>query len=192
LNNWFWIDTETTGLDPKLDSLLEVAVVVTTPQLEEMFEVSTLIEYVAPKKNIDPFVLEMHAKNGLWDELKSADTAKLQVSGLADWLRLIAEQTGCARGEAGNGGPLCGSSVGFDRAFLAEKAPGFLRCVSHRNVDVSTIHMCVQAWFVDSHSDAQPTHRALDDIRGSLDRLRFYKRRNFMPYNRLWKAEASK
>ncbi|MGH7922832.1 MAG: oligoribonuclease, partial [Candidatus Dormibacteraceae bacterium] len=80
--------------------------------------------------------------------------------------------------------PLCGNSIGTDRRFLVAQLPDIERYLHYRSVDVSTIKELVRRWYPDIYSEMPAkgeTHRALDDIRESIDELRWYRDRVFVP-----------
>lgn len=172
-----WIDTETTGLDPAIDDLLEVAVVVT---LNDLTEVGALDIVIAPSPDVDAsiermgaFVRQMHTTNGLIEAMRGADAHHPRV---ADHLVAGAID----RFTAGHAGPflLGGNSITHDRGFLARHAPQTFSRLHYRSIDVSGIEQemirdgygqQIAAWR--SRFEPSDAHRALGDIRDSIRQL---------------------
>ncbi|MDE0546943.1 oligoribonuclease [Microbacterium sp. C7(2022)] len=172
-----WIDCEMTGLDPSIDELVEIAVVVTdfdlTP-LDPGFQV-----VIKPDKsaleNMNDFVRNMHEKSGLLTEIPqgvSLADAEYQV------LEYIQQFT--AEGKS----PLAGNTIGTDRMFLAKYMPRVDRWLHYRSVDVSSVKELAQRWYPRSYIHA-PTkdggHRALADILESIRELAYYRSIVFVP-----------
>lgn len=172
-----WIDTETTGLDPTVDDLLEIAIVVTRNDLSELGAFETVItpsaSVDASVERMDAFVREMHTANGLIDAIQSPDAHAPRI---ADSLAAGAIDLFTA----GHAGPflLGGNSITHDRGFLARHAPQTFSRLHYRSIDVSGIEQemirdgydqQIAAWrdrFVPSNA-----HRALGDIRDSIRQL---------------------
>lgn len=177
----FWCDLETSDLNPRSGHILECGVIATGNDLEIVAEDVWLITVPDMAKmlaRMSDFVADMHTRNGLLEDLLSKSTISLLE--LPDRLLAFAEQHGQV------GSPLCGSSVHFDRAWLSEHCPRFIKKMSYRNVDVSTVHELAKAWFTFSHEDpSEKPHRALADLRFSIERLRWYRRHIFNPHSRL-------
>lgn len=172
-----WCDTETTGLKPKDDALLEVAIVVTDNGLNEVAAQSWVLP-LAPddprRVNAHAVVQEMHAKNGLWDECAALADETLpgyvEVK-VADILAFVRQYT-----EA-KSGPICGSTIGFDRAFLEHHMPEVAAHFSHRNLDVSVFTELALRFYPEAY-EKRPKgggHRALPDIRASIEMLRYWR-----------------
>jgi oligoribonuclease len=172
-----WIDCEMTGLDFVKDALVEVAALVTDFELNVIGEgVDLVIKPPAGAlEQMIPFVREMHTSSGLIDELANGTTiaeAEAQV------LAYIREH--CADGSRP---PLAGNSVGTDRAFLARDMPALETFLHYRNVDVSSIKELSRHWYPRAYYNAPQKsggHRALADIRESIEELRFYREAVFV------------
>jgi oligoribonuclease len=173
-----WIDCEMTGLDFVHDALVEVAALVTDFDLNVLGEGVDLV-IAPPPAAVDqmvPFVRDMHTASGLIDELASGTTL---ADAEARVLAYIKEH--CPDGSRP---PLAGNSVGTDRAFLARDMPELESFLHYRNVDVSSIKELSRHWFPRAYFNAPAKtggHRALADIRESIEELRYYREAVFVP-----------
>jgi len=174
-----WIDCEMTGLDVTRDALIEVAVLVTDAQLNVLGDGLDLVISTPEEKLavMGDFVREMHTKSGLVDEIRASattmDDAQRQI--LAYVKRYVP-----AAGRA----PLAGNTIGTDRAFLARDMPLLIDYLHYRNVDVSTIKELARRWYPRTFFQAPEkhgNHRALADIRESIQELRYYRAAVFVP-----------
>ena len=123
-----------------------------------------------------PVVQEMHKASGLTEAIR-VSTISLSEAGAATLAFLRAT---VPKGEV----PLCGNSIGTDRRFLQQYLPDVEAWFHYRNVDVSTIKELVRRWRPDVLSSAPEkasSHRALDDVRASIDELRHYRTALFGP-----------
>lgn len=179
VNRLVWIDTETTGLNPSRDDLLEVAVVITNPNLQVVGEpYDAVVEQwsVGYLKKMNDFVVRMHTENGLIDDIRNGKTKNVSEIE-SDVLSLFGEY-----GVNGNS-PLAGSSVHFDRQVLKHNLSRVESALHYRNVDVSTVKVLTRLW--DHPAQTPPTqekdkaHRALDDIMASIEELRYYRENIF-------------
>jgi len=174
-----WMDLEMTGLDPDRHVIVEIATLVTDDELEIVGEGPDLVVHQPPEafEAMDDFVRNMHTTSGLLPAIE-ASTISLEDAG-AQTLAFIKEHVPDARSV-----PLCGNSIGTDRRFLAKHLPEIEEYLHYRSVDVSTIKELARRWYPGALS-ALPrkatAHRALDDIRESIDELRFYRERLFVP-----------
>lgn len=163
-----WIDTETTGLDPSVDALLEIAVVVTTNGLKVVDAMEFVIRHDPARLPLmSDYVQEMHRSSGLLASLPDG----VPVHEVEPRLTRFLDRFGAPMVVAGN-------SVGFDRAMLDAHMPGLNRSKLHyRNVDVSTIKELARRWNPKLHEAAPQkrlAHRAMADIHESIDELRGY------------------
>ena len=125
---------------------------------------------------MDPFVVDMHTKSGLLDQIK-ASTISLEEAGEAT-LAFIKEHVPEERSV-----PLCGNSIGTDRRFLAAYLPVIEEYLHYRSIDVSSVKELVKRWYptVDScRPRGHGSHRALDDIRESVRELVYYREHVFV------------
>jgi oligoribonuclease len=167
-----------TGLDIRNDALIEVAALVTDFDLNVLGEGIDIV-IKPPPESLDQmveFVRNMHVSSGLLDELDSGTTledAQQQV------LAYIKEH--CADGSRP---PLAGNTVATDRAFLARDMPELEQFLHYRIVDVSSIKELSRRWFPRAYYNAPSkggNHRALADIRESIEELRYYREAVFVP-----------
>jgi oligoribonuclease len=172
-----WMDLEMTGLDPAHDVIVEIATLITDDDLTLVAEGPDLV-VAAPREALDAMqavVRSMHTKSGLLAAVE-ASTLSLADAGQAtlDFLRLHIPQPATV--------PLCGNSIGTDRRFLAAQLPAVEDYLHYRSVDVSTIKELCRRWYPGAAESAPRKaggHRALDDIRESVEELRYYRRAVF-------------
>lgn len=173
-----WIDCEMTGLDLVQDVLIEVAALVTDGNLNVLGDgVDVVIKpSEAALRQMGDFVREMHAKSGLLPLLGAGvdlETAEQQV---LDYIREWVPNPRTA--------PLAGNTIGTDRSFLARDMPTLEQYVHYRNVDVSSIKELARRWYPKAYYNSPAksgNHRALADIRESIEELRYYREAVFVP-----------
>ena len=173
-----WIDCEMTGLDLGSDALVEVAALVTDFDLNVLGDgVDLVVRPPAEAVTQMPDVVrEMHTASGLITQLDSGvslEEAEQQV------LAHIREHVPEARKA-----PLAGNSIGTDRAFLARDMPELEAWMHYRMIDVSSIKELARRWYPRAYFAApakQGGHRALADIRESIEELRYYRAAVFVP-----------
>jgi oligoribonuclease len=173
------MDLEMTGLEPTRDVIVEIATLVTDDELQIVAEGPDLVIHQPDDvlALMDPFVVEMHTRSGLLEAIK-ASTVTLEEAGAAT-LAFIKQHAVEARSV-----PLCGNSIGTDRRFLAAYLPDIENWLHYRSVDVSSVKELVRRWYPEVRADRPRkagSHRALDDIRESVNELRFYRQRVFAP-----------
>jgi oligoribonuclease len=173
-----WIDCEMTGLDIQRDALVEIACLVTDAELNLLDEgIDLVIKPPAEAMASMPDVVrEMHTTSGLLDELAGGVT-------LAEAQDLV---LGYVRGHVGEARkvPLCGNSIATDRWFIARDMPDLDAYLHYRMVDVSSIKELARRWYPRTYfasPDKQGGHRALADIRESVQELRYYRATIFVP-----------
>lgn len=167
-----------TGLDLRADALVEVAVLVTDFELNVLGEgVDVVIrppaEAVAQMNDV---VREMHTASGLLQALDDGTT-------LAEAERLVLDYVRTQVPEARRA-PLAGNSVATDRGFLARDMPALESYLHYRIIDVSSIKELARRWYPRAYyasPDKNGGHRALADIRDSIDELRYYRQTVFVP-----------
>jgi oligoribonuclease len=168
-----WMDLEMTGLDADRHVIVEIATIITDDELHVVAEGPDLVIHQpdAALAEMDSVVVDMHTSSGLLPAIE-ASTISLEEAG-AQTLAFIKEHVPDARSV-----PLCGNSIGTDRRFLAAYLPEIEEFLHYRSVDVSTIKELAKRWNPEALK-GQPRkgegHRAMDDIRESLNELRFYR-----------------
>ncbi len=173
-----WIDLEMTGLDPHRHVIVEIASLITDDDLEIIAEGPDLVIGATPEQlsEMDDFVTAMHMKSGLLDEIRSSALSLEQAQ--AQTLTFLREHISDDLQV-----PLAGNSIGTDRRFLAEHMREIEDFLHYRSVDVSTIKELARRWYPDLAAQAPSkhgSHRALGDIRESLEELRFYREHLFI------------
>lgn len=168
-----WMDLEMTGLDPTTDVIVEIATLVTDDDLNVVAEGPDLVVHHPPEvlDRMSDVVREMHTRSGLLAAIE-ASTVSLAEAGAAT-LDFIRRHVPTPRSV-----PLCGNSIGTDRRFLAAYLPEIEDYLHYRSVDVSTIKELALRWapeVVESAPRKSTSHRALDDIRESVEELRWYR-----------------
>jgi oligoribonuclease len=173
-----WIDCEMTGLDLTRDALIEVAVLVTDAELNVLGEGVDLVirpPDEALEKMMD-VVREMHTSSGLLDALSTGVSLHDANKAVLGYIKEYVPEPGKA--------PLAGNTVHMDRLFLARDMPEVEAWLHYRNVDVSSIKELARRWYPRAYfasPDKTGNHRALGDIRDSIDELRYYRRTVFVP-----------
>jgi oligoribonuclease len=160
-----WLDLETTGLDPQTHDILEaawsVAPLLDPFAIDSEIESSTIrYKLAAEAPSIDPFVLDMHRKNGLWDECSRRLIGVRDVE--EQLLSLVPE---CADKE--QRWVLAGSTIHFDKSFLRVHMPELHERLSHRLYDVSAIKLFCQSLGMAKPPKAE-AHRAAADVLESV------------------------
>lgn len=161
-----------TGLDPAIDELVEVSVVITDSELEPIDEGIDLLIKPSDRavEHMGDFVREMHTNSGLiteWENGLSLEEAEASI------LAYIKDRVP----EAGKA-PLGGNSVGTDRTFLERYMPTVVEHLHYRIIDVSSIKELAKRWYPRAYFAAPEktgNHRALGDIYDSIDELRYYR-----------------
>jgi oligoribonuclease len=168
-----WMDLEMTGLEPRRDVIVEIAVLVTDDDLQIVAEGPDLVVSATDEQldGMEDIVRDMHTRSGLLDAIR-ASTLSLDAAG-REVLRFLKEQIPEQRSV-----PLAGNSIGTDRRFLAAQLPEVEDWLHYRCVDVSTIKELCRRWYPEVLADApgkQTTHRAMDDIKESVAELAYYR-----------------
>src|SRR5215472_16099590 len=173
-----WIDCEMTGLDLERDALIEIACLVTDGSLNVLDEGLDLVIKPPPEAldQMEDVVREMHTASGLLSELAAGVTlAEAQDQVLGYVRRYISEPRRA---------PLAGNSIATDRLFIARDMPELDAFLHYRMVDVSSIKELARRWYPRAYF-ASPAkhggHRALADIKESVQELRYYREAVFVP-----------
>ncbi|WP_026185013.1 oligoribonuclease [Salinispora vitiensis] len=174
-----WIDCEMTGLDLRGDKLIEVAALVTDPELNVLGEGVDVVIHTdeAALDKMPEIVATMHAKSGLTEEVRRSTI------GLAEAEELVLDYI-TSHVKDPRTAPLCGNSIATDRGFLARDMPRLDNHLHYRMIDVSSIKELCRRWYPRVYF-SQPkkglAHRALADVRESIRELEYYRRTLFVP-----------
>ena len=174
-NRLIWIDMEMSGLNPDLDSILEVALIVTDSELNIVAEAPVLVVHQpdAVLDGMDSWNKSTHAKSGLIDKIRASTLDEAAVeSGMIAFL-----EEHVPKGTS----PMCGNSICQDRRFLAKSMPKLEAYFHYRNLDVSTLKELAKRWKPELSDGFKKhnKHEALADIHESIEELKYY-RENFI------------
>ena len=173
-----WIDCEMTGLELARDALIEVAVVVTDAELNLLDEGIDIVIHAGDEvlDSMLPVVRDMHSASGLTEQVRQSIVTLGQAQqAVLDYVKIHVPEPGSA--------PLCGNSIATDRGFLARDMPDLDHYLHYRMIDVSSLKELARRWYPRVYW-AQPAkglaHRALADIRESVQELAYYRRTLFV------------
>jgi oligoribonuclease len=171
-----WMDLEMTGLEPARDTILEIATLITTDELDVVDEGPVCVVHHAHAvlDAMDEWNRTHHAASGLSARVLASTTSLAQ----AEAQTLAFVQRYCPPHTS----PLCGNSIWQDRRFLARYMPRLEGHLHYRTIDVSTVKELVRRWYPNGPRppEKQHAHLALDDIRESIAELRFYREHYFV------------
>jgi oligoribonuclease len=169
--NLVWLDCEMSGLDPEKERLLEIAVVITGPDLTPRMEgpVVVIHQSDALLAGMDAWNKGTHGKSGLIDKVKTSTVTEAQAEEqLIDFIKKYV-----SKGVA----PMCGNTIGQDRRFLLKYLPKLEGWFHYRNLDVSTLKELSKRWKPEVYASfkKQQSHTALADVHESIDELAHYR-----------------
>ncbi len=171
--NLIWIDLEMTGLDTVNDTIIEIATLVTDAELSVLAEGPSIAIYQPDSvlAQMDEWNTRQHARSGLVERVRAsrhrARDAELEtLEFLRGWV-------------TGGVSPMCGNSICQDRRFLAREMPELEAYFHYRNLDVSTLKELARRWRPEllPGLQKQARHLAMEDIRDSVEELRYYRER---------------
>jgi len=174
-NNMVWMDLEMTGLDPEKERIIEIATIVTDGDLNILEEGPNLVIHQPARllKKMDDWNEKHHKKSGLFEEVqKSKTTVRKAEKKTLEFIKKYALPQKAV---------LCGNSVHHDRRFLIKYMPKIHAYLHYRLVDVSSIRSVIDRWYPKTREspEKKDRHRAMDDIRESIEELRFYRKTYF-------------
>jgi oligoribonuclease len=171
-DNLVWIDMEMTGLLPDADRIIEIALLVTDPQLALIAEGPVLVVHQPDSvlEAMDSWNRSVHKKSGLVDKVRASTLTEAQAEDAA--LAFLRQHVPAAAS------PMCGNSICQDRRFLARWMPRLEGYFHYRNLDVSTLKELVRRWKpeVAKGFAKEGKHEALADILESIEELKYYRR----------------
>jgi oligoribonuclease len=170
-DNLIWIDMEMTGLDPEVDLVLEVAVIVTDSDLNIVAEgpLVTVFQSDEVLNGMDEWNTTHHTRSGLVERVRKEGVSLPEAEDqLLNFLKSHVDA---------KTSPLCGNSVGQDRRFMVKYLPRFEDYFHYRILDVSTIKELARRWRPEIHDGVikKGEHRALEDVRESIEELKYYR-----------------
>ena len=171
-NNLIWIDMEMTGLQPDADRVIEIATLVTDPQLNVLATGPVLVIHQPDEvlNAMDSWNKSTHAKSGLIERVRAS---RLNEAGAErDALAFLAAHV------PASSSPMCGNSICQDRRFLARSMPALEDYFHYRNLDVSTLKELARRWKPELMKGVpkEGKHEALADILESIEELKFYRK----------------
>ena len=174
-----WMDMEMTGLDPQRERIIEMATILTDGNLTEIAVGPDLVVHQSDEvlAAMDEWNRSHHGASGLTARVK--ESAVTEADAEAQTLAFIDAHVGPKDRPL-----LAGNSIHQDRRFIRRYMPALEKRLHYRMIDVSTIKELARRWYpavVAKQPPKHETHRALDDIRESLDELRFYRAQVFAP-----------
>ncbi|GAA6140473.1 oligoribonuclease [Hydrogenophaga sp. 5NK40-0174] len=169
--NLIWLDCEMSGLDPEKERLLEIAVVITGPDLAPRVEGPVLVIHQADAvlDAMDAWNKGTHGRSGLIDKVRSSTLSEEDAQ--AELLAFI------SRYVPRNGSPMCGNTISQDRRFLVKYMPKLEAYFHYRCLDVSTLKELAKRWRPEVFSafKKHQKHTALADVHESIDELQHYR-----------------
>jgi len=172
--NLIWIDLEMTGLDTFKDRIIEIATIVTDKDMNILEEgpviaIKTPIEAI---ESMDEWNTNQHSKSGLIERIKNSTYTYIDAQEMTiEFLSKYVDK---------NKSPMCGSGICQDRRFLARCMPDLENFFHYRNLDVSTIKEISKRWYPKIIFKKDPQHIALQDIKDSIEELKYYRSSIFL------------
>jgi oligoribonuclease len=169
--NLIWLDCEMTGLDPEVDRLIEIAVIVTGADLTPRIEGPVLVIHQSDEQldRMDSWNKGTHGRSGLIEKVKASTLTEAQAEQqILEFLSAYAPKRST---------PMCGNSISQDRRFLVKYMPKLEAFFHYRNIDVSTLKELAKRWRPDVYNAfrKQQKHTALADVHESIDELAHYR-----------------
>ena len=174
-----WLDMEMTGLEPTRERIIEIATILTDGQLAEIAVGPELVIHQPDEilAAMDDWNTKHHRASGLTERVRASTVSDADAE--AQTLAFINAHVSSRERPV-----LAGNSIHQDRRFIRHYMPALEKRLHYRMVDVSTIKELARRWYpqiIAKQPQKHDTHRALDDIRESVDELRFYRSHVFVP-----------
>jgi oligoribonuclease len=174
-----WLDMEMTGLDPERERIIEIATILTDGQLVEIAVGPELVIHQADDvlAAMDDWNTKHHGASGLTERVRASEISDTDAE--AQTIAFINTHISTRERPV-----LAGNSIHQDRRFIRRYMPALEKRLHYRMVDVSTVKELARRWYpqaIAKQPQKKDTHRALDDIRESIDELRFYRSQVFVP-----------
>ena len=169
--NLVWLDCEMTGLEPEVDRIIEIAVIVTGPNLDQRVEGPVFVIHQTDEQldKMDAWNKGTHGKSGLIDKVKASTMTEAEAE--AQLIAFLSQYV------PANTSPLCGNTIGQDRRFLVKYMPKLDAFFHYRSIDVSTLKELAKRWKpeIPAGFKKQQKHTALADVHESIDELVHYR-----------------
>jgi oligoribonuclease len=170
-NNLIWIDLEMSGLQPDTDRILEMAVVITDAELNQLAESPVFVVHQSDEvlSGMDAWNKGTHGKSGLIDKVKVSTLTEGDAE--AQMIEFLKQYV------PANKSPMCGNSICQDRRFMVRYMPKLEAYFHYRNLDVSVFKELARRWkpkIYDGFKKAS-NHTALADVHESIDELKYYR-----------------
>ena len=170
--NLIWIDLEMTGLDTQTDHIIEIATIVTDENLNELASGPEIVIRMdkSVMDGMDDWNTRQHGESGLTQRVLESHISTREAEVLT--LKFLRQYVTAGKS------PMCGNSICQDRRFLARLMPDLEAYFHYRNLDVSTLKILAQRWAPDVAGgfSKESSHRALEDIRDSINELIWYRK----------------
>jgi oligoribonuclease len=170
-NNLIWIDLEMSGLDTTQDVIIEIATVVTDSELNTLAEGPVLAIHQSDEilNGMDDWNTKQHGSSGLTERVKNSKVNEAEAE--RETIAFLRQYV------PAKASPMCGNSICQDRRFLARCMPELEAYFHYRNLDVSSLKEMAKRWSPEVFKgfSKQSSHLALDDIRDSIDELKYYR-----------------
>ncbi|MDO5640392.1 MAG: oligoribonuclease [Neisseria sp.] len=170
-NNLCWLDMEMTGLNPDTDRIIEVAMIITDPDLNVLAqsEVYAIHQSDEVLNGMDAWNTATHGRTGLTARVRESKYTEAEVEQklldfMAEWVPEKAT-------------PMCGNTIHQDRRFMVRYMPRLEAYFHYRNLDVSTLKELARRWHPEVAKGVvkRGSHQALDDIMESIEEMRYYR-----------------
>ena len=173
-NNLLWLDMEMTGLDPYIDTILEVAIIITDVNLNPLHDGFNIVVNHSAKilQTMDEWNQTNHSRTGLYQKvLDSRWTMTEAENQMLSYAKQYIDE---------KSSPLCGNTIWQDRMFLINYMPKFNGFMHYRNIDVSAFKEISYKWYPGlTPFKKKEKHSALQDVQESLDELKYYRQQIF-------------